>query len=362
MTSTKPKLLIDVGKLKHPNNGLDTFLRSYLSQLESLPQSEEFDIHLLTPSAGIPDFKTKFNCIKQSKLKHLQARFLVKQFDLWHSPFHSSNKVSKNPHCIHVATIHDFNPLYERPNKKDRYLKRSLNHIIHTDHLVCISQFTQQELKTHHPSLSHIPRKVIYNGVCETQPGEKPTFDVPQRFLFSLGAFMKKKNYAAIIEMMPFIDNDIHLIIAGSSSGSYIDQLTQQVIKLNLTKRVHLIQNISNNDKNWLLDNCEAFLFPSILEGFGLPPVEAMKHGKTAFIFNQTSLPEVVGDAGVIWHDDSPQSMATEVVKFLASDQHNSPEQINQIKQHAAQFCWKRMTLSYLDLFTQLLQSSPHKK
>ena len=126
--SSRIKLLVDVGKLKHPNNGLDTFLRAYIADLELMQDEFGIETHLLLPKTGVKNFSTSLSCIKQRKLKNLQAKQLCKTFDVWHTPFHTLNRVpASRSNCLQVTTVHDFNPVYEKPKRKDKYLRKSLN-------------------------------------------------------------------------------------------------------------------------------------------------------------------------------------------------------------------------------------------
>jgi len=349
------KLLVDVGKLKSPNNGLDTFLRAYIANLELLQDEFNIDTQLLLPRSRVENFVTNLPCIKQGKFKNLQAKQLCKKFDVWHSPFHTLNRVpASRASCLQISTVHDFNPVYEKPKRKSKYLRKSLNHLIKTDFITCISNFTLAELRKHHPELEQTPSQVIYNGVNEPCVAKPPKNRPEKTFLFSLGAFMRKKNYESIVRMMPYVEQNTHLVIAGSSSSSYIDELNAIAHELGVSDRVILLPNISSNDKNWYLHHCCAFLFPSKLEGFGLPPAEAMKCGKTPFIFRSTSIPEVVGKAGQYWTDESPEHMANLVNLFMTSDALSSGETIQTSLEQAEKFSWHEMTRSYLELFRKL--------
>ena len=76
-----------------------------------------------------------------------------------------------------------------------------------------------------------------------------------------------------------------------------------------LEERIILPGEISDMDKYWLYKNCEAFVFPSMYEGFGLPVIEAMNFGKPVFLSTFSSLPEVGGKYALYWENFDSQLM-----------------------------------------------------
>jgi len=93
---------------------------------------------------------------------------------------------------------------------------------------------------------------------------------------------------------------------------------------------------VSEAQKAWLLANCKAFLFPSLLEGFGLPPIEAMYFGKPVVVARRTSLPEVCGDAAGFWDDFTAISMRerTKSWIFCPAKQESTTEQAQRRNWH----------------------------
>jgi len=79
---------------------------------------------------------------------------------------------------------------------------------------------------------------------------------------------------------------------------------------------VHFLTDVSEAQKAWLLANCKAFLFPSLLEGFGLPPIEAMYFGKPVVVARRTSLPEVCGSEAGYFDSFEPGVMKSTVIFY----------------------------------------------
>jgi glycosyltransferase involved in cell wall biosynthesis len=95
-------------------------------------------------------------------------------------------------------------------------------------------------------------------------------------------------------------------------------------------------------------------LFPSLTEGFGLPPVEAMQFGKPVFLSRLTSLPEVGADAAYYFDSWAPTAMRQVIEQGL---QHGAqPQRIARVRQRAAVFDWDKAAKAYLDLYARLLQ------
>jgi glycosyltransferase involved in cell wall biosynthesis len=114
---------------------------------------------------------------------------------------------------------------------------------------------------------------------------------------------------------------------------------------------------ISDAHRTWLYENCDALLFPSLSEGFGLPVVEAMAHGKPVFMSDRTSLPEVGGSLGFYWKDFSPAHMLQVFQTGMATFRQD-PEYARKLSAHAKSFSWQHTAAEYLKLYAELLAAA----
>ena len=124
-------------------------------------------------------------------------------------------------------------------------------------------------------------------------------YALPQRYLLYFGSNKPHKNLATLVRAFAEVKSDVTLVIAGMWDRRYPE--SQQVTQaLNLAGRVRFIHDLPSADVPGLLAGALAFVFPSRYEGFGLPPLEAMACGTPVIASNTSSLPEVVGDAGLL--------------------------------------------------------------
>jgi glycosyltransferase involved in cell wall biosynthesis len=114
---------------------------------------------------------------------------------------------------------------------------------------------------------------------------------------------------------------------------------------------VHVLLGVDDSVKAWLLENCEAFLFPSLAEGFGLPPLEAMQFGTPVFLSDRTCLPEVGGTHAAYFRDFSAAAMRKVIEAELPRLQANREA----ARTWAQTFTWDRCVAGYVDLYTGLL-------
>ncbi len=185
------------------------------------------------------------------------------------------------------------------------------------------------------------------------QPVAPPSFP----YLFSIGEFRAKKNFHTLVEMMPFLEDSLHLIIAGSPKEPYYTKVLEHIEKHQLKDRVHLLGKISELDKLYYYQNAEAFVFPSLREGFGIPPIEAMSFGIPIFLSDTTSLPEVGGENAFYWENFKPQYMAETLKKGLKQYATKPAWYATQYKNRANEFSWKTAAKSYIKIYRSILEN-----
>ena len=114
---------------------------------------------------------------------------------------------------------------------------------------------------------------------------------------------------------------------------------------------------VTENDKIYLYRNCSGFLFPSLVEGFGLPVIEAMRFGKPVFISDKTSLPEIGGELAFYWNDFNPDYMADIFISKMNAYKNNIEDMKNKLIEYSNRYDWKKSIKKYQELYLEILNN-----
>jgi glycosyltransferase involved in cell wall biosynthesis len=365
------KILIDMSPLRYPYTGLGQFcfyLGNYMSQLFTEKEGfskESVDFLGFSNSKKYFEMSAKnwqsMYWIRRHSMSFIQKQ-LFKKYDLWHATAQNFRIFPPHTQTRFLLTIHDIIPFQEAYDVKKKQKEFNLlqKRINRATGITFISAYTQQETQKYF-DLRNIPQRVIYNGVeiknfdNPTKPFymEKTEHSSHKPFIFTIGAIVPRKNFAVLL---PFLAQtpDYQLVIAGKNNTEYAGQIRQEIQKYGLDNRVILAGEVSEEAKYWLYKNCDAFVFPSISEGFGLPVIEAMLMGKPVFTTQYTSLPEVGGQRAFYWNDFSPEKMKMVFENGMNISKIEENFAQNQIN-HAKKFTWEIASKNYWDFYQEFL-------
>jgi glycosyltransferase involved in cell wall biosynthesis len=208
-----------------------------------------------------------------------------------------------------------------------------------------------------HLRLDGKPVHVVPPGVSPPArfAAERPVFLPPGPFLFSIGNALPHKNFHALLDPLLLLPGR-RLVIAGKNATPYGDLLRREIAARGLGDRVILPGQVSDADRQWLYERCDAFLFPSLTEGFGFPVLEALQCGRPVVVSRRTSLPEVAGDCGFYWDSFDPGHMAR--VVGAALEAADRPGFAARMREHAAGFSWDATARGYLRVYADVLGRS----
>lgn len=348
------RILFDCERLKYPNTGLYTFCESLGNALLA-NADKETQITMYVPETADEIFgKQTDYFIQKSWHKLFVPR--TSKFNIWHISNQVSKYIPSNKKTKLVLTIHDLNFLVEKrlnPIKVAKLLCRVQKRIDRATSIICISNFVANQVREH-LKIGNTKLSVIYNG-CTIQ--DYPDFNTPsyrpsKSFLFSIGTLLPKKNFHVLPALLK--DNDLELVIAGNlTSKAYIDLIMVEAEKYKVTDRVKIIGSITDQDRCWYYKNCNAFVFPSIAEGFGLPVIEAMHYGAPVFLSTHTSLPEVGGDAAYYFESFDPTEMQQTFKKGMKDFAETNMAQ--KARDRAKQFSWSETANAYMKIYKEIL-------
>jgi len=293
------------------------------------------------------------------------------KLDLMHFPHFNAPILYRRPF---VVTIHDLT-LHYYPYKEYSpkwSLKKGLQILFYrflvgqivrnSRQIIAVSENTKRDILKEY-SLPAGKITTIYEGVPdhfqksdqEQISAVRQKFQISKPYLLYTGVWRSHKNLLNLLKAFKILidqGQNIQLVFTGKKDPIY-PEIPRLIQELRLEGRVVLTGFVSDAELIDLMSGAEVYIFPSLYEGFGLPPLEAMQLGVPVACSNTSSLPEVCGDAAVFFDPRNPEEMA-EKIGILLKNPELQQEFIKKGEQNLKRFSWKRMTAQILDIYNKV--------
>jgi len=369
MADQLPRIVVDLEKLRHINCGLGRFSLHLAAELLRVAPGRFRPVFFMPagtdryfPGGGFEQIAVA--AWKKEVFRGL-ARPLLRPFlrepeiAVWHVTNQMSKYLPLDPRVPVVLTIHDLNFLHEAPHdeqvsKISRKLADIQTKIDRAAAVVTDSQFVADDVASR-LRLGGRPIHVVPLGLSPppAAAAARPAWLPPGAFLLTVGNCLAHKNFHVLLDLIERLP-DRRLVVAGKKATPYGDFLSREVARRQLEGRAILPGEVSDADRQWLYENCEAFLFPSLTEGFGFPVLEAMEAGRPVFLARTTCLPEIAGDHGFYLDSFDPAALVsvfTAGMNTFAAD----PEFADRARAHAATYSWGATARGYARVYESIL-------
>jgi glycosyltransferase involved in cell wall biosynthesis len=309
--------------------------------------------------------------------------------DFWRQPPAALDATLGSPDLVHsnnffcpvglqaarlVYTLHDLNFL-EHPGWSDETNRIGcfggvFNAALHADFVIAVSEFSRRHFLStfpHYPAdrttVAHLASrfadtKTASAGVVgNVAPSERLARFSTSGFWLAVGTIEPRKNYDGLVRAYARLraeqPDTPPLVIAGKT-GWLMQRFPALLAELGITRQVILLGYVSDDELRWLYGHCFAVVYPTFWEGFGLPVIEALHHGVPVISSNVSSIPEVLGDAGLLI---DPHDIGTLVaaMQALAVTPGLRDQLVERAKRQAARFSWQTTARQVAEVYREVL-------
>ncbi|WP_297971866.1 glycosyltransferase family 1 protein [uncultured Bacteroides sp.] len=282
-------------------------------------------------------------------------------FDIFHSPFFHSPKMEK---AKVIITVHDLR-FYRFPKTygflRYCFLKYKVPQSVKkASHIIAISDFTKSELieaynipatqiTTIHESINKSDFSFKGKKLVDTSDIKIAEKLANKRIILSVGHIEPRKNYKRLIVAFNKVKkevSDAQLVIVGKKNLDFAEVFRM----MNEVPDVHYLDFVSSEMLVWLYANSSLFVFPSIYEGFGFPPLEAATNGVISAVSRISSMPEICGDSVAYFNPYDVDDIAQIILKCLTDNSHRT-ELKSRLLPNLQRFSWRKNAEETLQLY-----------
>ena len=359
--------------------GIGTYIRSLVQALGEVDLRNHYTL-VISPSElrELPALPANFEVATYSRrddaaADHIAFPAFLRQIpaDLFHIPLNRVPLLMRTPY---VVTIHDMaSLLYDqgkswRNSLRQYFFRRGL---LRADTVIAVSASTRRDIE----NLMGVPRsriRLVYSAPspeffvrtgAEAQERERilERYQIQYPFLLYAGAIRPQKNIPRLVEAFALVRTaladhpqyrDLRLIIVGDEITRY-PSVRQAVMQSRVEDAVRFLGFVPFETMRVFYEAATAFVFPSLYEGFGLPPLEAMASGTPVITSSTSSLPEVVGDAAMLVNPENVFDIARGIKEVLL----NAPLRAQLIEAgriHVAKYSWKNTAQQVLEIYREI--------
>lgn len=378
------RIAIDINGIDQPS-GLGNYLRLLVNNLAALDRGNEYFLYshcwgrpaslegLDLPVNG--NFHFIFHKVPETLTLLAEHKFAVNlterlladhKIDVFHGP---GNIVPRFKKVRSVLTMHHYfsasNPFSpQRLNWRERFYFKCMAYSIKSaDHVICDSESTRLDVAE---LLG--PKKgrasVIYPGgpdrsyrvLAKENPAIRKKYGLPREFLLFVGPVNERKNLPKLLDALKLVEDRLggyKLLVTGISSRYYPAVIREHIRELELTDRVVVCGPVDKTDMPWLYNMAAALVYPSLFEGFGYPPLEAFLCGCPVAASTATSIPEITGDAALLFDPEDQGKIAESVLKILYDTELRKNLAAKGFLQ-AKKFSWEETVKTTLEIYSQV--------
>jgi glycosyltransferase involved in cell wall biosynthesis len=348
-------LVLDARMMRH--SGIGVYIRNLIPYL-----NQAFDMSLIGDSKALEPFDCKIIDCKigvYSPKELYKIAVLAGKSDVFWTP-HFNYPLWPVKAKLKLATVYDMYHLahFDKLSFPQKlYAKLVIDHTLRkVDKVFTISEFTKNEIIKYFPKVDSEKLEVIQIGVdtdfFRPEPDLskidtlKSKYHLPDKYVLFVGNLKHNKNAIALVKAMQALETrkQLHehkLVITGKKDGFRIgdNEVVDYIITHKLEHLVHFTGFVDDLDLPVLYSAASLFVFPSIYEGFGLPPLEAISCGCPVVCSSMASMPEVCGES-VFYFDPQQEESLVSILADLLNNEDLKRSKANYAKQWIEQYDW----------------------